>query len=223
LLQAADQAKSADDKVGVYRNLVTRYESLGTKEEAAAAQMEVARYAARCSVVVKHSTLDPSKEAFLAAVKYERLGEKEKTMAAYRLAMEIDPLSEPGLLARIMVAGYLRRSGQQNEATALLNEMVRLTEEAIRDYESGKNDEGLGNAYYWRGSARRELGQFDSAVDDLRKAIKYKPGWGKAHLELAYAYLDLGDVKSARTEYQRSGIVDEVFVRKLGSRIKPTS
>jgi tetratricopeptide (TPR) repeat protein len=38
-LEAASRSKSADDKVTVYRNLVTSYESLGRKEEAADAQM----------------------------------------------------------------------------------------------------------------------------------------------------------------------------------------
>lgn len=222
LLQAVEQAKSADDKVGVYRNLVSRYESLGKSIEAADSQMLVAKNAVRCSAVAKRPTFDPSKEAFMAAVAYERLGEKGKALAAYRLAMEVDPLTEPGLLARVMVAGYLRRSNQLDQATALLNDMVRLTDEAIRDYELSKNEEGLGNAYYWRGSAKRELGEPAAAIGDLQKAVKYKPGWGKAHLELAYAYLDVGDVKSAQREYVTSGVVDEVFVRKLESRTKPS-
>lgn len=220
LLQAAEQAKSADDRVGVYWNLVSRYESLGKKEEAAEAQMQVAKYAARYSLVTKRSAIDASGEAFSAAVKYERVGEKQKALAAYRLAMEIDPLSEPGLLARIMVAGYLRRNNRPDQATALLEAMVRMTDEAIRDYASRKNEEGLGNAYYWRGSAKRDLGEFAAAVEDLRKAIKYKPGWGKAHLELAYAYLGMGDLKSARKEYEAAGIVDAVFVRKLKRQAK---
>ena len=222
LLKAAERAKSADDKVGVYRNLVSRYESLGKNIEATDAQMQVARNAVRCSAVAKRSTFDPSKEAFLAAVDYEKLGERGKALAAYRLAMEADPLTEPGLLARIMVAGYLRRSNKLDQATALLNEMVRLTDEAIRNYELSKNEEGLGNAYYWRGSAKRELGESAAAIGDLQKAVKYKPGWGKARLELAYAYLEVGDLKSARREYQNSGIVDEGFVRKLESRTKQT-
>lgn len=222
-LQAAKTAKCVQDKLAAFRNLVTCYEALGKKEEAADAQMQVARHAARYNAVTQRPAIDASEEAFLAAVKYERVAEKEKAVAAYRLAMEVDPLTEPGLLARIMVAGYLRRSNQLDEARALLNEMVRLTDEAIRDYELSKNEEGLGNAYYWRGSAKRELGEAAAAIGDLQKAVKYKPGWGKARLELAYAYLEVGDLKSAQREYRSSGIVDKGFVRKLESRTKQTS
>jgi tetratricopeptide (TPR) repeat protein len=218
--QAAERAKSADDKVGVYRNLVSSYEALGKNEEAASAQMQVASHAARYCSVAKHPPFDTTKEAFLAAVKYERLRETDKALAAYRLAMDIDPLTEPALLARITVAEYLRRENELDQATRLLEGMVQLANGAIRDYGSSKDDYGLGSAYYWRGSARRDLGQLQLALEDLVKAVRYRPEWGEAHLRLAYLHLQLGNARSARKEYQTSGIIDEKLARQLANQNK---
>ena len=164
--------------------------------------------------------IDASEEAFLAAVKYERIEKTKGALDAYRLAMEVDPLTEAGLLARIMVAGYLRRDNQIDRATALLEEMVSMSDDAIRDYAAHNNKYGLGCAYYWRGNALRDLGQLHAGIADLRKAVKYRPDWGEAHLRLAYAYLRAGDLRSARKEYRTSGIADESLAREIDSAIR---
>jgi tetratricopeptide (TPR) repeat protein len=219
-IQAANVAKSVRDKLWAFRNLVTTYESLGQKKAAAEAQMQVAKNAVRYCAVTQRSAIDASKEAYVAAAKYNRVDDEKGATAAYRLAMDADPLSEAGLLARIMLVGLLRKSSQIEQATALLQEMIQLTDEAIRDYAANKNEYGLGSAYYWRGNAHRDLGQLQMAVQDLKKAIKHRPDWGEAHLRLAYTYLKLGDIESARREYHSSGIVDPDLARSLAKRME---
>ena len=217
-LQGAKVARSVRDKLWAFRNLVTCYEALGQKKAAAEAQMQVAKQAARSSAVTQSSPFDVSEEAFLAAAKYERVDDEKGAIAAYRLALEADPLAEAGLLARLMLAGYLRKSNQLDQATALLEEMIHLTDKAIRDYGANNNEYGLASAYYWRGNARRDLGQLQMALEDLKKAVKHRPEWGEAHLRLAYTYLRLGDIASARKEYQASGIVDPELARALAKK-----
>jgi Flp pilus assembly protein TadD len=151
----------------------------------------------------------------LAGVKYDRVDNTKGALEAYRLAMEVDPLTEVGLLARIMVAAYLRGDSQTGQATALPEEMVNMSDGAIRDYAVHNNKYGLGCAYFWRGRARQELGQLRTALEDLNKAVRYRPDWGMAHLSLAYAYLKVSDVKSARREYRASGIIDEFLTREI--------
>jgi len=216
-LQSSEAAKSVRDKLWASRNLVTCYEALGRKEQAADAQMQVAKQAARYSAVTRRTAIDAAEEAFLAGVKYDRVDDSTNAQAAFRLAMEIDPLSEPGLLSRIMVAGHLRTQNKLDLSTGLLKEMVNIADEAIRDYAAKKNKYGLGCAYYWRGSARRDLGQLHEGIEDLRKAVKYRPDWGEAHLRLAYAYKSAGDLRSARKEYRASRIVDESLAREIES------
>jgi tetratricopeptide (TPR) repeat protein len=216
-LQSVEAAKSVRDKLWASRNLVTCYETLGQKKEAADAQMQVARQAARYSAVTRRTAIDTAEEAFLAGAKYGGVDDSTNAQAAFRLAMEIDPLSEPGLLARIMVAGHLRSQNKLDLSTALLKEMVNIANEAIRDYAANKNKYGLGCAYYWRGHALRDLGQLHAGIADLRKAVKYRPDWGEAHLRLAYAYVKVGDLRSAGKEYRISRIVDEYLAREIES------
>lgn len=73
---------------------------------------------------------------------------------------------------------------------------------AIENFDKAiKHDKNLHEAYYYRGSCKLNLGQYDEATIDYKKAIEIYP-------EYADAYYNLGLIKSTVTGDMTAGCED---------------
>jgi tetratricopeptide (TPR) repeat protein/O-antigen ligase len=93
-------------------------------------------------------------------------------------------------LAQVGLAETLVALGRPAEALLLLDQAVEA-------------DPSSAQGYLARGEARRTLGQFERAEQDLRKALFLKPDY-RVHLQLARLALDRGEEDVALQEYSRA-------------------
>jgi tetratricopeptide (TPR) repeat protein len=220
-LKASEVAVKAKDKMAAYQNVSSSYRDLGKPEESVDAGSKIADYAWRIQQVGGIELSSASEEAISVALKYERLGKTERAIEYYRLAIEANPESEAALRARLILAALYRKQGCQTESDVLLNELVALSDAALKRYQAEDADHYISNFYFWRGCAREALEQNQAALEDLKKVIKHNPSWNEPHLHLGYLYQKLGDVKSAINEFRLSQMVDEDFIRRVESQSKP--
>ena len=219
-LKASEVAIKAKDKMAAYQNISSSYRDLGKLEESVDADSKIADYAWRIHQICGEELTYVSEEAISVALKYEKLGKTEKAIAYYRRAIEAKPEREAALRARLILAALHKKQGRQTEAEGLLNELVALSDAALKDHQAAKDDYNISNCYFWRGCAREALGQNQAALEDLKNAIKHNRSWGEPHLHLGYLYQKLGDVKSAVKEFRLSQMVDDDFIRQVESQGK---
>ena len=60
------------------------------------------------------------------------------------------------------------------------------------------------DAYYKRGDAAAEAGEYGQAIADYSKAIELDPGYSLAYFNRAYAYGEIGDYDKAIADYSKT-------------------
>lgn len=59
-------------------------------------------------------------------------------------------------------------------------------------------------AYFWRGSARYYMDQYEGAVRDLSQAVRHRPDHADAYFQRAIAHHERGDLEAALGDYDRT-------------------
>ncbi len=99
--------------------------------------------------------------------------------------------------------------------TQLLRESVEAFNQAL------ELKPAMAPAYYNKGVALAETGDYTSAINALTKAIELNPEMGEAYFNRGYCYLRLGNIKSGNRDLSRAGelgIVEAYSVLKRMNR-----
>jgi arylsulfatase A-like enzyme/Flp pilus assembly protein TadD len=150
---------------------------------------------------------------------YMAQGEEEKAKPLLELVVHENPRNNfathaLGRIARIEgnnegAYRYLLKAAEAMPSIAIFQQELGTTlvdlkrfQEALgplsRAEELGLEDPRL---EHYLGTALANVGRFKEAVDHYQKALKMKPDLAEARLSVAFAYLNLGDRKSARREF----------------------
>lgn len=149
-------------------------EKAGKLEEAAAS------FRAETAVA---KTQTGQRDAWLAlAVAEERLGRKEPAIAALEKVVEVAPETTD---AYYELANLYMQTSQMDKAKAI-NERLK---------QQGQTEDP--NILYNLGAERFNKGDFKAAADFFDKAVRVKPDFADAHLQLGYTRINLGDLKAA--------------------------
>lgn len=92
-----------------------------------------------------------------------------------------------------------------NEALNAFNKAIKL---------NPKNTE----AYFNRGSAHDELGNYEQAIVDYNKAIKLNPIYIDAYLNRGFAYNNLGKINKAIADIKKAARLGNNFAQKFLKR-----
>lgn len=120
--------------------------------------------------------------AFLGRI-YLTKRQHEKAIAEGERALALGPNSD---FIHAALAFTLRYSGRPGEAIALYKKAIRLNPIPPAWYFSG-----LGGSYF-------ELGQYEEAIAELKKALNFAPDSQFSHMGLAATYSKLGREEEAR-------------------------
>jgi adenylate cyclase len=122
----------------------------------------------------------------LLGIIYTVKGEREKAIAEYEKAIDLDPNNSRGY--RYLGNAFILE-GRPQEAIPLLKKSMRLSPLSQRN-----TSECL-----WRlGRAYRNMDQYDKALSALKKALNIKPNSFPTHIELTITYIHLGREEEAR-------------------------
>lgn len=131
---------------------------------------------------------------------YQQLGEQQEAIDDYTAALNLDAM------------------GAQLRATALYNrglsqQKLKNLSAAVEDYTSALFlDPTFAHAYYVRGNALRESGQFLFALSDYEKATRYKhPNAAQVYYGEALAYESLRRPQDARKSLERAVAANPKF------------
>jgi adenylate cyclase len=122
----------------------------------------------------------------LLGIIYGVKGEREKAIAEYEKAIDLDPNNSRGYR---YLGNALTLEGRPQEAIPLLKKSMRLSPLSQRN-----TSECL-----WRlGRAYRNMDPYDKALSALKKALNIKPNSFPTHIELTITYIHLGREEEAR-------------------------
>ena len=117
---------------------------------------------------------------------YEVKGEREKAIAEYEKAIDLDPNKSRSYKH---LANTLTSERRPQEAIALLKKSMRLSPLSKRQ----------ASGCLWRlGRAYRNMGQYDEALSASKNALNLRSDDLTIHLELAVTYIHLGREEEAR-------------------------
>ncbi|HXO22476.1 MAG TPA: tetratricopeptide repeat protein [Thermoanaerobaculia bacterium] len=126
---------------------------------------------------------------FLLGAAYERTGQREQAVAAFRQVLKIDP----DFHSALNYLGYMWAEKGEN-----LNEALSLVKRAVAlDPDNGAYVDSLGWTHF-------RLGQYDRARDFLERATRLVPEDATVHEHLGDVYLALGQTAKAREMYERA-------------------
>ena len=149
-----------------------------------------AQEAAQPSLVTDPAPLRPPgqtvHERFLAAVRAEEAGQKQRAIALYEEILEADPGYAAALINLGTLHFHLRQYGQAEELYRRATEV----------------DPGYVLAYFDLGNVLDELERLDESIAAYRKAIEMAPRYGDAHYNLALAYERKGIPRAALRHWQ---------------------
>lgn len=174
---------------------------------AAQAYQRLERYPESIPILEKLAAAHPDQTVtgFLLGVAYERSGQRDKGVAAFRRVLQL----EPDFHAALNYLGYTFA-----EAGINLEEALTLASRAVAlDPDNGAYVDSLGWAYF-------RLGRPEQARSYLERAARLEPEDATLQEHLGDVYVALGQTERARQAYQRAleleGDNVEQVRRKLG-------
>jgi len=122
------------------------------------------------------------------------LSKHQEALAAYEKALEYSPRD---VLVRIYRGIEL---AQAKDLDAGIAELQNVVDESVN--EENANDDSLPLAFVQLGRLLLQKGDLQRGSDNFRNAIRLKPNYVEAHLELAYALAHEGHLSEALSEYR---------------------
>ena len=119
-------------------------------------------------------------------IAYREMGNYDAALAEFEKVLAEDPSHADALIS----VGDILVSQQK------LDEAVEYFEKAVDQTSDGIVPFNVAEIYFNQGNAAK-------AVEYYRVAAEYKPDWADPHLKMGYAYLNTGDLESAKTSFQK--------------------
>jgi len=119
-------------------------------------------------------------------IAYREMGDLESALAEFHEVLEHDAMHASALIS---VGDILVTQQKLDEAVEYFEKAVSHTTDAIVPF-------NVAEIYFSQQNAAR-------AIEYYRMAAEYKPEWPDPHLKLGYAYLNTGDMESAKASFQR--------------------
>ena len=123
-----------------------------------------------------------------AALSWHMKGEFEKAGLLYRKVLARQPRHFDALHLLGVIA---LQSGQPGRAVELIGQAIRVRTDSAA-------------AYYNRGKARRDLRQFQAAIEDYDKAVALAPGEADIHFNRANALRELKQNMAAVASFEKA-------------------
>ncbi len=168
------------------------------------------------------------------AVTFFQMKRYEDALNDYDAVSDIKPHEPVGYLGRAMVMARLGNlAGARAALTKALNNTsddpeIHLTRAKIShdlsDYSAAIDDFTAAikhnpfESYFRRALSYSALGNFDAAVEDLRRAIELRPAHPEAHFNLGKAYSDSGHYQQAIKSYSQAITLKNTYASAFTNR-----
>lgn len=119
-------------------------------------------------------------------IAYREMGDLETALAEFHKVLEHDAMHADALIS---IGDILVTQQKLEEAVEYFEKAVSHTTDAIVPF-------NVAEIYFSQQNAAR-------AIEYYRMAAEYKPEWPDPHLKLGYAYLNTGDMESAKASFQK--------------------
>jgi len=148
----------------------------------------------------------PVRSLFLLGASYERDGEHDAAVGAFRKVLE----QQPEFPEALNYLGYMWAERGEN-----LEEALTMIQKAVRvDPDNGAYVDSLGWVFF-------QLGRHEEALTHLRRAAQLVPGDGTVLEHLGDALLAVGQVEEAREAYLRALELEDANTRQLKEKLGP--
>ena len=141
--------------------------------------------------IAKYEELLAARPSFYQAhefigIAYREMGDYDPALAEFERVL-VEDARHAGAL--ISIGDILVSQQKLEEALVYFEKAVSQTTDAIVPFNAAE-------IYFGQQNAAK-------AAEFYRIATEYKPDWPDAHLKLGYAYLNTGDLESAKTSFQK--------------------
>ncbi|CAG1066415.1 TPR repeat-containing protein YrrB [uncultured bacterium] len=124
----------------------------------------------------------------------------EDAIKAFRKAIEINPAYTEASLNLSVVYNELGQFERSSEVYAMAREGRKEAESYLDPYVKGK----LANMHSGLGAIYKDLGFYNEAADEFKKALKLRPGFVDIKTNLGVVYRDMKDYEKALRELEET-------------------
>jgi tetratricopeptide (TPR) repeat protein len=124
----------------------------------------------------------------------------EDAIKAFRKAIEINPAYTEASLNLSVVYNELGQFERSSEVYAMAREGRKDAESYLDPYVKGK----LANMHSGLGAIYKDLGFYNEAADEFKKALKLRPGFVDIKTSLGVVYRDMKDYENALRELEET-------------------
>jgi len=132
-----------------------------------------------------------SRDYYRRAAAYFRANEFNEALSDFNKAIELDPANADALFYRIMTLNQLDPRSEP------IKDWDKIIEVAPR-YKL------IYVIYLFRANYRARVGEFDSSIDDVNKALEFTPNDGSAYHLRGYSYMMKGNLEALYADYKKS-------------------
>ena len=117
---------------------------------------------------------------------YRQMGDLDKAKESFEKVLAEEPLNTAALVG---IGDLLVDQGKLDESVPYFEKAIGQTQDEVVPF-------NVGEIYMSEGNAAK-------AIEYYKIAAERKPDWPEAHLKLAYAYLNTGDMAAARGAFEK--------------------
>ncbi len=171
------------------------------------------------------------------AMSYTSMGETDKAIGAYKLALKLHPESDE---LQTALGNIYFREERTGEAITAYEAAVRLNDDANNRFALGqgylkagryddaanqfkkviKMDQRSPNGYFGLGQTYSSQKKYDQAIEQFKRAIQKNNKFYDAYAEMGYTYADAGDLTKAADIQSSLKFKDESLASTLGAYIQ---
>lgn len=146
---------------------------------------------------------------------YNRLGQicsnkglLERAAGHFKEALRINPRYTDASLNLVITLNELRKFDEAEKVFARAKKIILKERDSLDPFIQGK----LANEHAKLGDSYYELGRFDHALEEYRKALNLKPNFADIHTKIGITLRDRGDLEQAVHAFEKAKVVNPEYV-----------
>lgn len=132
----------------------------------------------------------------------------ERAAGYFQDALNINPRYTDASLNLTITLNELRRFDEAEKVFSRAKKIILKERDSLDPFIQGK----LANEHAKLGDSYYELGRFDHALEEYRKALNLKPNFADIHTKIGITLRDRGDLEQAVHAFEKAKVVNPDYV-----------
>ncbi len=132
----------------------------------------------------------------------------ERAAGHFQDALRINPRYTDASLNLVITLNELRKFDEAEKVFSKAKKIILKERDSLDPFIQGK----LANEHAKLGDSYYELGRFDHALEEYRKALNLKPNFADIHTKIGITLRDRGDLEQAVHAFEKAKVVNPDYI-----------